>query len=347
MNSNFINAIYFIISLSLFSCGEEKIKSETNRIVEENTLVKTVKVADYKDSGTINTMGIVLSDAEAKPSFKIGGVIKKTYAEEGSFVKSGQLLATLIPDEMDAQVIQAEEGLKKAERDYNRVKNLYSDSVATMEQLQNVTTAYEVSKKTVEIAKFNKKFSEVRAPISGRVIKQIMKAGEITGPGNPVYVIMGVGKSDWKVKVGLIDRDWARVSLGDKAYIVLEAYPGQKFEGYISDKSSLGGNSSGTFDVEISFRNQPQSLAAGLTADITIVSTKKDNFTTIPIEALVRTNGSEAEIFTISDGKAKKLNIRIAKLLGDKVAISEGLEGIDEVITTGAVYLEDGERVKK
>ena len=44
--------------------------------------------------------------------------------------------------------------------------------------------------------------------------------------------------------------------------------------------------------------------------------------------------------------RAKRVNIRIAKILGDKVAISSGMEGINEVITTGAIYLEDGEMVK-
>ncbi|MBK6362283.1 MAG: efflux RND transporter periplasmic adaptor subunit [Saprospiraceae bacterium] len=346
MKAQFVIAITLMIFVNFSSCKQEKEIAETNRIIEEATMVKTVKVANFSDSGIIKTMGIVLSDNEARPSFKTGGVIHKTYVEEGSYVKKGQLLAILILDEIDAQVKQAEEGLKKAERDYNRVKNLFADSVATLEQFQNVSTALEVSKKSVDIARFNKNFSEVRAPITGRIVKQIMKSGEITAPGNPVYVIMGVGKSDWRIKVGLVDAEWANVSFGDKAEIVLEAYPGKKFEGYVYDKASLGGNGGGTFDVEISFRNQPASLAAGLTADVTIISSKKDKFITIPIEALIRTNGTEAEIFTISDGKAKRVNIRIAKILGDKVAISSGMEGINEVITTGAIYLEDGEMVK-
>lgn len=57
-----------------------------------------------------------------------------------------------------------------------------------------------------------------------------MKSGEITAPGNPVYVIMGVGKSDWRIKVGLVDAEWANVSFGDKAEIVLEAYPGKNLK---------------------------------------------------------------------------------------------------------------------
>ena len=45
-------------------------------------------------------------------------------------------------------------------------------------------------------------------------------------------------------------------------------------------------------------------------------------------------------------GKAKLIKINIAKLLGDKVAVTSGLEGITNVITIGAMYLEDGENIK-
>ncbi|MBK7633850.1 MAG: biotin/lipoyl-binding protein [Saprospiraceae bacterium] len=149
-----------------------------------------------------------MSEAEARPSFKTGGVIKKTYVKEGDIVSKGQLLATLEMQEINAQVQQAEEGLQKVLRDKNRVGNLYKDSVATLEQYQNVTSAYEVAKRTSEIAQFNRLYSEVRAPISGKIIKQIMYSGEITGPGNPIYAILGVGKSDWVIQAGLTDRDW-------------------------------------------------------------------------------------------------------------------------------------------
>jgi membrane fusion protein, multidrug efflux system len=307
--------------------------------------VKTVKLSNTQENMSIDALGVVMSEAEAKPSFKTGGVILKTYFKEGDQVKAGQLLASLNMSEIDAQVQQAEQVLAKAERDLTRAKNLFADSVATLEQVQNATTALDISKRTVEMAHFNRKYSEVRAPISGRVVKQLMHGGEIVGPGMPICAMMGVGNSDWKIKSGLIDRDWVRVKTGAKVSVSFDAFPGKTYEGTVSEKNQLGGNATGNFDITIKLKQNPSELAAGLLAKVKIEPSMSETFTLIPIEALVKTNGSQATAFTIENGKAKKLSLTIAKLMGDHVAIAQGLNGITEIITTGAMYLEEGDLV--
>lgn len=343
----YLTIIFAVAGICFFAC-----KNEASNVVDKekqdvtSIFVKTALVEQYSEAGDIQATGIIMSESEAKPSFKTGGIIHKTFVKEGDMVKKGQLLATLIMDEIDAQVRQTEEGLMKAERDMNRVKKLFADSVATLEQYQNVTTGYEVAKRTAEIARFNRNYSEVRSPIHGKIIKQIMRSGEVTGPGTPVFAIMGIGSQDWVIKVGLVDRDWARVKIKDKAIVRMDAYPGKAFKAYISAKTSVGGSASGTFDIEMKFVDAPASLAAGLTGDVVISTVSKDSFSIIPVESLVKTNGNTATAFTIEQGKAKKISISIAKLLGNKVAVSHGLEGVKEVVTTGAMYLEEGDQVK-
>jgi hypothetical protein len=51
-------------------------------------------------------------------------------------------------------------------------------------------------------------------------------------------------------------------------------------------------------------------------------------------------------VFIPQDGRAVRKTLIIDKLLGDKVSISSGLEGIKEVITAGAVYLQDGDKIE-
>ena len=333
----------FIIS----SCKHEPEEINHNQtVLDQATVVKVEDIVSSMQDNGISAIGIIMSETETRPSFKTGGVIDKTLVKEGDMVQSGQLLATLHLDEIQAQVVQAQEGLQKAERDMKRVKNLYQDSVATLEQYQNVTTAYEVAKRSLDIAKFNQSYSQIKSSISGKVIKQLMKSGEITGPGNPVYVIMGIGKQDWRIHVGLVDEDWAKIEKGDKAIIYLDAYPGKKYSGTVKDKSSLTNALSGTFDVEISFDEASLSLAAGMTSQVTLFPKVKSSYPSIPIEALVRTNGKEGEVFVVDQGVARKKHIRIANMLGDKVTVSSGLEGVAQVVTTGAMYLEDGEKVK-
>ena len=82
-----------------------------------------------------------------------------------------------------------------------------------------------------------------------------------------------------------------------------------------------------------------------MTTKLTISTKSKDSYIVIPLESLVRSNGSKGTAFTVESGKAKKLELTIAKLLGDKVSISSGLEGVNEIVTTGAMYLEEGDKV--
>lgn len=342
----FITIFISLVGLCFFAChSNDKTENKPELSRSAGTVVKTFQVRNQSESNVIHVLGAVMSETEARPSFKVGGVIRKTYVKAGDMVKKGQLLATLEMDEIDAQVKLAEEGLRKSDRDLARVKNLYADSVATLEQLQNTTTALEVSKRNAEIARFNRSYAEIRSPISGKIVKQVMFNGEITGPGNPVYAILGVGSKDWVIRAGLTDRDWARVELNDDVTINMDAYPGQSFKGLVSSRSSIGINSSGTIDIEIKFKNQPARLAAGLIADLTIVSAKNDYFKVIPIEALVKSDGKTASAFTVVNGLAKKIDLTIAKLLGDHVAISSGLDGVEVVVTTGAMYLEEGDKI--
>ena len=121
--------------------------------------------------------GILTSGQEAKPGFKTGGVIKRTFVEEGDRVFKGQLLATLHMAEINAQAQQAEEGLAKAKRDLQRAKNLYADSVATLEQVQNASTAVRLAEESIQIARFNQQDSEVRSPVKCNVTRE--RHGEV------------------------------------------------------------------------------------------------------------------------------------------------------------------------
>jgi membrane fusion protein, multidrug efflux system len=348
MNKHIFIALYIIL---LVGCKkEEKTTLPVQPKVDINnqvTLVKTTKVSNISDDAGIQVLGAVMSDKEARPSFKTGGVIAKTYLQEGDYVKKGQLLATLVMSEIDAQINQAQQVLSKSERDYNRVKNLHADSVATLEQLQNVTTALELAKKTVEIANFNRKYSEVRSPINGRIVKQVMHDGEIVGPGMPIYGIMGNGAADWKINAGLIDRDWANVKIGDKGKFILDAYPNVEYDVVVSDKSSIGGNATSTIDIELRFIKQPAQLAVGLLGKIFLSKGKAQiSNVNLAIDCLTKMNGSIAKVFVHENGIAKLREIKIGKILGEKVEVISGLTDSDEVISIGSMFLEDGDKVK-
>jgi RND family efflux transporter MFP subunit len=288
---------------------------------------------------------MIQSDSESKPAFKTGGVIARMYAEEGDMVKKGQLLAQLNMTEIEAQATQAKFALEKAERDLRRVDNLYRDSIATLEQLQNATTAVDLAKKSLQIAEFNVAYSQVHAPIDGKVIKKLMHEGEITGPGIPVYFIMGVRQADWKLVAGLTDKNWGKVKKGDHARVTLDAYPGWEIDCTVKRLSDVANPMSGTLDVELNLPSSDKRIAAGLLAHVEIMPSIKSEYALIPVEALVSSNGRTGIVYVPKDGKAEKHTIQIQQFYGEQVAVRSGLEGVESVITAGSGFLEDGDLI--
>jgi RND family efflux transporter MFP subunit len=334
-------------TLVLTSCAEKEAE-EVSSSPQKPLNVFYVRTSPVTQSGlndVIHVTGVIQSDTEAKPSFKTGGVIARTYVKEGDMVRKGQLLAQLVMTEIEAQATQARYAVEKAERDMKRVENLYRDSIATLEQLQNATTAVDVAKKSLQIAEFNVAYSQVYSPIDGKIITQLMQEGEITGPGIPIYYIMGVKQSDWKLVAGLTDKSWGKIKKGEKARVTLDAYPDWVIQSEVKRLSDVANPLSGTLDVELSIPSSDKRIAAGMLAHVEIIPSVKTEYALIPVEALVSSNGRTGVVYVPKEGKAEKRIIRIQQFHGEDVAILSGLEGVTEVITAGSGFLEDGDAI--
>jgi RND family efflux transporter MFP subunit len=338
--------------LGLTRCGNASANQQQadSEASDEHIPVRTAPVERRALALPVQASGILTSSAEQRLSFKIGGVLRKIYVKEGDVVRAGQLLAVLDKTEIDAQVAQAQQALAKAERDLARVEGLYRDSSATLELLQNATTARDVAREAERIARFNQQYAEIRATRPGKIIRKLMNEGEIVGPGTPVFVLFETGADDWVVKVSLSDRDWARLSLGANARVTLDAYPETPFAGKVSDLAPAADPASGLYTVEVKVIPQTgKRFAPGLFAQVSIAPPAAKTFAVVPIEAIVEGEGLSAYVFVLQpDGKrVRKVPVRVAFLEERYAVVASGLEGVSEVITAGAPYLNENKTVKK
>jgi len=222
--------IYIFIIFLLSNCGNSKIEKNTESL-------KSVKIVEVKQEIIdipVHSSGKLATKAEVKLSFKVGGIVDKIYVKEGETVKKGKLLASLNMEEIDAMLTRAQNAFNKSQRDYSRIKRLFADSVATLEQLQNTETTMEVSKANLKITKFNKKFSKIYAPEDGKILKQLAEQQELISIGSPVF-IFGAGNNNWIAQVGVSDKDIIRLKVGDKAYVTTDAYPELKFPAVVTE----------------------------------------------------------------------------------------------------------------
>lgn len=340
-----MKSIILIIAIAfLFSagCRNKTVKTTTS----ETTVVRTMQVATETISIPVHSSGMLISNEEMKLSFKTGGIVALIQVNEGDRVKKGDVLATLNLSEINAQVNLASNGYDKAIRDFTRAKNLYTDSVATLEQMQNAATAMNVAKSNLDIAQFNLLHSKISAPENGIILKQFVKTNELVASGYPVF-LFGTSGKNWKVKSGLSDRDIVRINPGDSAIVTLDAWPGIKFPAVVDQIGEMSNPLTGTYEIELNLNSTNYRLATGFVAEVEVFPSKRETFIMVPVETIVEADGRVGYIYSVKDsGTVQKIKIEIVTITGAKAAIKGNLDGKREIVSEGAAYLRDGEKVK-
>jgi RND family efflux transporter MFP subunit len=339
------NILFLLVLISFAAC--QRVKDKPAETPAETSIpVKAVAVEQKTLDVPIHCTGILTSKAEIKLAFKTGGVIERIYVREGQFVRKGQILAQLNLAEINSQVIQAKAALEKSGRDVQRVRNLYADSVSTLEQVQNASTGQEVASASLRIAEFNRQYSTIVAPANGRILKRMAEPNEITAPGNPVFLLSSADEA-WVVTVGLADRDLVRIKEGDRAELSLDAYPGQIFQAAVSQIDETTNRGSGTYEVELQINPAGRRLVSGFVAKGELLPSQKLPFLVIPIEALTEADGGKGYVYVLEPGgkKVSKIQVTVAAVYKNQVAVSQGLSVGQQVVTAGVAYLTPGAEV--
>lgn len=340
-----------LLSCIVVSCGDSTKATEV-----KDTDVIPVKLQPLEgqsaSAASIAVSGQFTTDDEVMLSFKTGGIIQQLLVKEGDAVKQGQLLATLNPVEIDAQVQQAQLGYEKAQRDHQRIENLYKDSVATLEQLQNTKTALDIAQEQLKTAQFNRSHSQIRAHANGYVLRKLASEGQTVQPGTAIYETNGARSGSWLLRVAVSNKEWAAIQLQDKAQVEIESIPGKVFPGVVSRKSE-GINANGSFMTDIRLTGPaPAAIAFGMFGKAVITPAAKAAVTgnhtwVIPYDALLEGDGNTGYVFVTSDHKtARMVKVTIAGMEKDNVIISNGLQDAGELIISGSAYLTDGSRIK-
>jgi multidrug efflux pump subunit AcrA (membrane-fusion protein) len=270
----------------------------------------------------IATNGIVATKDEMRLSFKVAGVIKKIYVEEGQTVRKGERLAEIELAEIDAQVAQVRALAEKAQRDLDRAERLYGDQV-------------------------NRGYSVIAAPQDGVVLRKLSQERELVPAGQAVVVIGAHGRG-YVVRAALSDREVVQLKLGDPAEILMDAYPGRTIEGTITEIANASDEKSGMYPVEVRFGSIPVPLASGLVAKLRVypASSREAALTYVPISAVVEGDRDRASVFVVNGDRVKRRDVHVAFIESTRVALTSGLQPGERVVTDGALYLEDQEQIE-
>lgn len=316
--------------------------------------VSVEAVTSGANADLVNATGTFGSRDEIPLAFKIGGIVSRVLVDEGATVQRGQLLAALDLREINAAVDKAQVGFDKAQRDQARVQRLAADSVATLVQLQDATTALEAARSDLITAKVNREYATIVAPEGGIVLQRMVTAGSNVSPGTPI-IQLGGSRRGRVLRVGLPDRDALRVQLGDAATVHFDALPSRTFTGRVQMLGRSADPRTGTYAVEITV-NGAEALPSGLVGSVTIAASASTSGATrgasVSVDALLEADRDSATVYTVASASgasgeliAQPHRVRVTGVTGDR-ALVEGIAPDTRIVTRGASYVTPGARMR-
>ncbi len=284
---------------------------------------------------------------EADLSFKIRGVVDTIAVRAGDAVASGQVLARLKLDEIDAQVAQARSALDKARRDLERVEKLEANRVATFENLQDARTAAEVASAQLQIAEFNRRFAVITAPEAGRILARRSEPGELVESGHAV-LIFAADREGWIARAGLSDRDVVRVRFDDRVELGGGDAVGAPCTGRITHISAAADPATRTTPVEIALDAAPADARTGIVVPVLIHPRPVPTRPVVPASVLIEGVGDTATLFVVEPGTktARRRQVQVDAIDGESAYLRTPLPPSWQLVVRGAEFLRDGAPVE-
>ena len=297
-------------------------------------------------------VGVLAPRDEIRLAFKVGGVVDSVRVESGDIVRKGQVLAELKRAEVDAAVSQAAEGVEKARRDLERARQLRIDEVATEEQVQDLTTAYNVARSNLDAARFNARFARIEAPADGIVLRahgRRRRTGAARTAGDRARLDrLGLGRARRPRRPRRGARGTGCAGTGD-----VRRVPGSRVRG----QGDAHRRRRRPHDGHVRGRSRSRSRRARAsragwwprsTLPLAPLPDVASSATVVPVTALVDADGQRATVYVLDreQNVARRKEVTLGPLLGEQVIVTAGLIAGEPVITDGAAWLTDGRSVR-
>lgn len=345
MDTKRLNYLFLALVIVAGACGHQQ--RDSRLAADEVIPVQVIPLEQRDTAGVIRATGTFTTDDETILAFRDGGVIRQITVKEGEAFRKGQVLASVEQTEVNTAVRQAQLGLEKAERDYRRAQQLFRDSVATREQLENAETAFEAARQDAERAVYHQEQTDIRAPFDGYVLQRPASTGQVAGPGTPVLVVGSAGQNGWLLKAGVSDSQWASIRVGDGAYVTAGADRNNRLPATVYRKSEGIDPQAGTFTVYLKLEGQGgPAVASGMFGKAEIRLSAGTGAWFIPYEALLDGDAGTGYVFVTGDGQtARRIPVEIGEIQRDYIVVTGGLEDAGSLIVSGSPYLRDGSKI--
>ena len=304
-------------------------------------LVLTAKVTKENYALDLDAIGTVRAFESIDISSNVTESVTQLSFNDGDFVKKGTLLALLSDAEEQAMLASAKATLAEEEREIERLKNLVKDGAAPEARLAERKTLADIAKQKIFEVEARLTDRRITAPFDGWLGLRRISVGALVTPGT---IIASLDKID----VVKIDFSVPETYLGSvKAGTLIEARTDtdreRTYAGKVSHLDSRIDPVTRSIPTRAEVLNPDLALKPGMLVMVRLVVEPKFSLS-IPERALVPV-GAKAFVFSIQDGKAKRIEVKTGRRKPGFVEIQSGLNDGQMIIADGIVGLQDGAAV--
>ncbi|MCC6696815.1 MAG: efflux RND transporter periplasmic adaptor subunit [Candidatus Hydrogenedentes bacterium] len=306
--------------------------------------------------------------AEVRP--QVSGIIQSRKFTEGSLVEEGEVLYEIEPapykaahDLAVAAQARAEANVPPIELMAERQKDLvptgavsHQDYDEVIARLKQAKAEIEYSKAAVESARINLDFTQVKAPITGRIGRSNVTVGALAtahqGPPfatiqqlDPIYVDVTQSTSQLqrlqnRLKSGQLSRDEVTA---DKVQLVLEDGTVYPSEGKLQFRDVTVDPTTGSVILRVLFPNPDEYLLPGMFVRAVVTEGIKDQAILVPQQAVMRNpRGNPLVMLVTDEHKVEQRMLTLDRTVGDRWLVAEGLTPGERVIVEGLQRIRPG-----
>ena len=321
-------------------------------------------------NAVLTASGYVVARRKAAVASKGTGTLVFLGVDEGDKVKKGQLIARLEDSDVAASRERARENLRVAEADLNEAKQSLERMRTLLKQELVAQADYDIAEArykrvvaTIDAAKFGLKEAEVAvdntriiAPFDGTVLKKNADVGEIVAPlagaaSSKAAVVTIADMSSLEVDADVSEANITRVNPEQACEITLDAYPQQRYPGYVTKIVPTADRAKATVLVKIKFRDYDQKVLPEMSAKISFLAAgatssmaESKAVLTLPAAAVATRNGRSV-VYQVRDERAIEVPVVTGRKLAGLLEITGGLKDDDKVVGKVDERLKDGVKV--
>lgn len=334
------------VSWGISGGGTQAIAQEAPQAAQVDVAeVVSKKIIDWSNfSGRLEAIDRV----EIRP--QVTGVLTAVHFKDGAVVKKGDVLFTIDQRPYAAQVSAAEARADYTSSDLARSERLVAENAISKRDLEEKKNAAQVAQAELRIAKLNLEYSQIRAPISGRMSRAEVTVGNLVtaNAGAPLTTLVSSDKIyaafDVDEQTFLKYVNPARTSKGVSLPVSLGLANenGYSHEGTISSVDNRLDTTSGTIRVRAVFDNKDGDLIPGLYARIRLGGGSEREAVLIAEKAVGTDQAKRFVLVVDKDNKAEYREVKTGATQDGLIIVDSGLQAGERIVVNGLQRVRPG-----